>query len=110
MGKTKTGEILRELRTKKGFSQKQLAEMLNVAQNTISQYENGTREPDAATLIKLANFFSVSTDYLLGRNDIIDDIQTIAAHHDVDWTEEELEEIERFKEFVRMKRQQQRND
>lgn len=110
MGKTKTGEILRELRTKKGFSQKQLAEMLNVAQNTISQYENGTREPDAATLIKLANFFSVSTDYLLGRTDIIDDIQTIAAHHDVDWTEEELEEIERFKEFVRMKRQQQRND
>lgn len=110
MGKTKTGEILRELRTKKGFSQKQLAEMLNVAQNTISQYENGTREPDAATLIKLANFFSVSTDYLLGRTDIIDDIQTIAAHHDADWTEEELEEIERFKEFVRMKRQQQRND
>ena len=41
-------------------------------------------------------------DYLLGRTDF--PVETIAAHHDgEDWTEEELEEIERFKEFVRLK-------
>jgi hypothetical protein len=44
---------------------------------------------------------------LLGKTDIKNPIETIAAHHDGDeWTEEELEEIEAFKEFVRMRRKQ----
>ncbi|XAZ36655.1 XRE family transcriptional regulator [Bacillus velezensis] len=52
----------------------------------------------------IADYFNVSVDYLLGRTD--SPVETIAAHHDgEDWTEEELEEIERFKEFVRLKRE-----
>lgn len=63
--------------------------------------------PPSEKLEKVADYFGTSTDYLLGRTDkkYIDDIETIAAHHDgEEWTEEELEEIERFKQFVRMKR------
>jgi transcriptional regulator with XRE-family HTH domain len=96
-----------KLRKDADMSQFELAEILGVSQQTISKYENGTREPDNATLIKLSEIFNCSVDYLLDRTTIKDPIETIAAHHDGDdWTEEELEDIERFKEFVRMKRQQ----
>ena len=63
----KTGEIIKKLRTEYGYSQKDLAALLNVAQNTISNWENGTREPDNKTLIKLSEIFNCTTDYLLGR-------------------------------------------
>lgn len=70
MKKLTTGEIIKKLRTEKGYSQQKLATMLNVAQNTVSQYENGIREPDNKILIKLSEIFDVTTDYLLGRTDI----------------------------------------
>lgn len=209
---------LKELREERNISQKYLGDLFNVAQNTISNWENGTREPDAATLMKLADIFEVSVDYLLGQTDVrehtskrinqtlaylgdgygvrridlencvykdlnngydieisgldddakpfnatiyvwkydllgrkksafkivettekvhtllelrdilwqlekkyrnyrefekvTDNIQaeTIAAHHDgEEWTEEELESIEEFKEFVRIRREQKKN-
>lgn len=59
---------LRELREEKGLSQKELGKMFNVAQNTISNWEKGAREPDKKTLVKLADFFGCSTDYLLGKD------------------------------------------
>ncbi|HAO5735717.1 TPA: helix-turn-helix transcriptional regulator, partial [Listeria monocytogenes] len=57
-----------------------------------SHIENGRNEPDMETIVKLANIFGVSTDYLLGRsnNGFID---TIAAHIDSNATEEEIKEI-----------------
>lgn len=58
---------LKELRTKKGISQLKLAMDLDMNQNSISRYENGIREADYATLIKLADYFDVSIDYLLER-------------------------------------------
>jgi len=98
---------LAKLRKEAGMSQLELAEKLGVSQQTVSKYERGIREPDNATLVKLSEIFNCSIDYLLGRTNIKDPIETIAAHHDgEEWTEEELEEIERFKEFVKMKRQQ----
>lgn len=60
---------LRALRKSKGLTMKQLGEKIGVAESTISLYERGEREPDNATLIKLANYFIVSVDYLLGRAD-----------------------------------------
>ena len=51
------------------MSQKQFSKSLNVAQNTISQWETGQRDIDSTTLIKIAKFFNVSTDYLLGLTD-----------------------------------------
>ena len=60
---------LKELRTAKGISQLKLALDLNMNQNSISRYENGIREADYATLIKFADYFNVSIDYLLERTD-----------------------------------------
>lgn len=58
---------LKELRKEKGLSQLKLAIELNTTQNTISRYETGDREPGIAELIKIADFFDVSLDYLLER-------------------------------------------
>ncbi len=60
---------LKELRIKKCVSQLKLAMDLDMNQNSISRYENGKREADYATLIKLADYFDVSIDYLLERTD-----------------------------------------
>lgn len=58
---------LKKLRKEKNVSQVKLAIDLNMNQNTISRYENMEREADYETLIKLADYFNVSIDYLLGR-------------------------------------------
>ena len=60
---------LKELRTKRKISQLKLALDLNMNQNTISRYENVERQADYDTLIKFADYFGVSLDYLLGRTD-----------------------------------------
>ena len=58
---------LREIRKTKGISQLKLALDLNTNQNTISRYETGEREPGINELIKIADYFNVSVDYLLER-------------------------------------------
>lgn len=60
---------LKELRKKRKISQLKLALDLNMSQNSISRYETGEREADYETLIKFADYFDVSLDYLLGRCD-----------------------------------------
>lgn len=57
---------LKELRMRKGLTQKGVAEALNIARNTYNQYETGKRAPDIETLCRIANFFGVSVDYLVG--------------------------------------------
>ena len=60
-------EQLKNMRKKYGLTMKQLGNEIGVAESTISQYESGKREPDYATLIRLADYFNVSVDFLLGR-------------------------------------------
>ena len=60
---------LRELRKSRNISQLKLALDLSMNQNTISRYETGEREADYKTLIKIADYFGVSIDYLLERTD-----------------------------------------
>ena len=60
---------LREIREDRDIKQKDIAKILNVSQNTYSQYENGIIQLTAESLIKLADFYNVSVDYLLGRTD-----------------------------------------
>lgn len=60
---------LKDLRKKRKISQLKLAMNLDMNQNSISRYENGEREADYATLIKFADYFDVSIDYLLERTD-----------------------------------------
>lgn len=60
---------LRQLREERGISQLKLAMDLSMNQNTISRYETGIHQADYETLIKLANYFDVSIDYLLEQTD-----------------------------------------
>ena len=57
---------IKEIRKAKKITAKQLAVQINVAESTMSLYENGKREPDYNTLVKIADVLEVSTDYLLG--------------------------------------------
>ena len=61
---------LKDLRKARNVSQLKLALDLNMNQNSISRYENCEREADYETLIKFADYFDVSLDYLLGRTDV----------------------------------------
>lgn len=61
-------EKLKELRKRKNLTMKELGSQLNLAESTISLYENGKREPDLSTLTKIAHYFNVTTDYLLGKS------------------------------------------
>lgn len=60
------GEKIKNLRTKRNLTQKQLADMAGVAVSAISSYESGNRYPSYDVLISLSRIFHVSTDYLLG--------------------------------------------
>ncbi|WP_052078763.1 helix-turn-helix domain-containing protein [Spirochaeta lutea] len=61
-------ENLRNLRKKKGLTQRELGDVLGIGQTTVANYEQGARFPDSEMLVKIADYFSVSLDYLLGRN------------------------------------------
>lgn len=63
-------ENLKLLRREMGLSQQQLAERVGVSQQSINKYENHNIEPDISTLIKIADCFSTSVDYLVGHTDI----------------------------------------
>ena len=61
------GMRLKQLRTEKKMTQTELGKKLNVTKASVSGYENGTRNPDQESLVKIAEIFNVSTDYLLGK-------------------------------------------
>ena len=60
---------IKELRTQRNITQLKLAMDLHTTQNTISRYESGEREPGISELVKLADYFGVSVDYLLERTE-----------------------------------------
>ena len=64
------GERIYELRTSFGCSQIQLAKKLNVSKQTVSNWENENIQPSIAMLVRLAKLFHVTTDYMLGLDDI----------------------------------------
>ena len=61
------GEILAELRADRGLSQKELGEILHIAGGTVSCYERGSSLPNSERILQIADYFGVTTDYLLGR-------------------------------------------
>ena len=62
-------ERLKKLREFEKLNQSELAKELGISQNTYSQYETGARQPSLEMLVKLAEFYFVSTDYILGLTD-----------------------------------------
>lgn len=63
------GQNLAKLRKERKLSQYDLAEKMNFSRGKIANYEQGTRQPDFETLQMFADYFNVTTDYLLGRSD-----------------------------------------
>ncbi len=63
-------EAIRNLRIDHGYTQQQVAQYLNIKQNTYSQYEIGVLSYPIDTLMKLADLYGVSVDYLLGRTTV----------------------------------------
>ncbi|MDE6059584.1 MAG: helix-turn-helix domain-containing protein [Clostridia bacterium] len=61
---------IKELRKENGVTQKEIADYLNIKQNTYSQYENGQRQVPIEILARLADYYEVSVDYIIGRTDI----------------------------------------
>lgn len=80
------GKLLAILRKEKGVLQKEVANYLNVTVATVSNYEKGVHAPDLNTLIMLADFFDVSTDYLLQRTDYKASINTLNRQLSADYT------------------------
>lgn len=72
---------LRQLRLDKRLRQDQVARLIGVSKGAVSAYENDIRQPSYDVLIRLANLYRVSTDYLLGRTDDRTlDISGLSAH------------------------------
>lgn len=107
-----SGNRIKTLRIEMGLTQEELGEKLGLQKSAIAKYESGRVENIKRSIIqKMADVLDTTPAYLMGWEDDNNqneyEIQTIAAHHDgEDWTEEELEEIERFKAFVKSKRGQ----
>ena len=79
------GERIRELRKNRHMSQQDLADLLDVSKVAVSQYEREVRKPDLNTLTALSDIFNVSSDYILGNDDVTmrfldtDDIKKLDA-------------------------------
>lgn len=99
-----TGKRISSLRKKRGLNQEQLATELNVSPSTIAMWETNKRALKDESLTLLADFFNVSTDYLLGRTDDKEKAPTlVAAHLDDDLTEEQLDEVKNFIDFIKQR-------
>lgn len=103
------GDKLKELREEKELTTREMSKILNIGKSTFSNYENDVRRPDYDTLSKIADYFDVSIDYLLGRTTIKnlpkedkrDHTIPIAAHFKgKEMTEEQRKRIEKFIEFT----------
>ena len=84
------GNILKQLRIEKGLTIAKAAETFEVASRTYSSYELEEREPNLSLLQKFADYYNVSTDYLLGRTEI----RSMAVLGPEEPTEEEVKELE----------------
>jgi len=104
---------LKQLRHEKGVYQKDVAKYLGITTSAYGYYEQGERQPDPNTITKLAEYYNVTTDYLLGRTnnkkESLDDepspqeveeiFQNQVMYQGVPMTEEEKESV---KEFIRL--------
>ncbi|MCU5128958.1 helix-turn-helix domain-containing protein [Bacillus cereus] len=113
------GTILRELRKEKKITQKELALTLKLSESTIGMYERNERQPDYDTLNNIANYFEVTTDFLLGRKIsyeeraeeiIFEDSDLNIWFKDIkDASPEKREELKRFWTFIMQNEKHNKN-
>ncbi len=89
---------LKYLRNKKGISQEKLANALgDISQQSINKYENHKIEPDIQMLIKLADFFDTSVDFLIGHTNIEQTIDSLTEFH---LTDKEISLVDSFRKMT----------
>lgn len=104
-------ERLRAVRERKDIKQKDAAEKVGIKNNTLSSYESGDRKPDYEVLIKLADLYDVSVEYLLrGTPETKNDNKNLFFFDMEGLTVEEVEDIKRHIEYVKWKAQQERDN
>ncbi|MGH0830877.1 helix-turn-helix domain-containing protein [Bacillus pretiosus] len=105
------GKKIAELRKNQKLSQYDLAERLGFSRGKLANYEQGQREPDYDTLKKIADYFEVSTDYLLGRENTKIEPDNPLADPDLglwfkdikDASPDKQEELKQFWEYIKQK-------
>jgi len=107
---------LKELRIEKKATQREIAEFLGITYQAYSNYEKGTREPSHETLLLLADYFNVTTDYLLGRvekpgetEEDDGDVKVALFGGDGEVTDEMWEDVMQFVEFVKERQRKKRD-
>lgn len=101
---------LRELRKQKGLTMKQLGDLVGLAESTISLYETGKRQPDQDTMVFFADFFGISIDYLLGREEETEQTEPVSDRmkrfydESKDLSEHEIELVRMFMAQVKKNR------
>lgn len=105
------GKRIAELRNKIGLSQYELADRLGFSRGKLANYEQGTREPDYETLQIIANYFDVSTDYLItGKEHMKSPNSNLFFFDKDDLTEQDIDEIKKHIEFVKWQAKQRKNE
>lgn len=90
---------LKELRTEKNLTQEEVAKEIGTSQTNIGRWEKGLNEPSSSFVVKLANFFEVSTDYLLGRSDDFGNVTVTTASSSAVLPPDEQELLELYKKL-----------
>lgn len=115
----KFAERLRLLRNKKGLSQAEFASQIKISKSSVNMYERGEREPNFSILEKIADYFNVDMDYLLGKSDVTNRSQAqftlsgkpsfrdgseimfaLSRGGEKEITDEMFEEVKRFAAYV----------
>ena len=92
---------LRKLREEKRVTQKQRADVISVSQQSINKYENHNIEPDIDTLIKMADYFETSVDYIVGHSKIRRKIEIVNSY---DLNAEEAKLVEDYRKLSNKQR------
>lgn len=95
---------IKNLRIDADLKQEELAEIVGISQQTISRYESESTKIDAEILKRIADYFNVSTDYILYRTN-----KPNNDNFTENLTEEEIKELEHYKEFLKIKRKVENN-
>lgn len=111
------GDRIKLLREERHLKQEELARDLSVAPSTIGMYETNKRQPNNDLIIKLAKYFNVSTDYLLGKSDIRNPEEQIkqefefAYHKEMEGlSDEEIADALRFYKQIKYGNKENKSD
>lgn len=88
-----TGDVLRELRMEKGLTSREVSEEVGIQKNVLTEYETGARNIGIKALMKLADYYDVSTDYILRRTDC-------SAMNNSDTLKQSIEQVSALKPMI----------